>query len=104
MRWESFQQESARALHLSGVLGRKAADRRPVELVAAMGQQGQEPVTQEAGERQRYAQIFRGRKDEPNILVAEGRREPGRLELSIGDQAAIGLVDGNVEQRRGQDV
>src|SRR6266850_7427583 len=104
MRWESFQQESASALHRAGVLGRKPADRRPVELVAAMGQQGQEPVAQEAGERQRHAQIVSGRESEANILIAEGRREPGRLELSIDDQPAIGLVDGNVEQRRGQHV
>src|SRR5882724_7558410 len=104
MRWESFQQESASALHRAGVLGRKPADRRPVELVAAMGQQGQEPVAQEAGERQWHAQIVSGREGEANILIAEGRREPGRLELSIGDQPAIGLVDGNVEQRRGQNV
>src|SRR5438132_4107849 len=68
------------ALHLAGVLGRKSADRRPVERVAAMSQQGQEPVVQQAGERQRHAQIFGGRKGEPNIFVAEGRREPGRLE------------------------
>src|SRR2546427_3846467 len=80
MRWESFQQESASALHRAGVLGRKPADRRPVELVAAMGQQGQEPVAQEAGERQWHAQIVSGREGEANILIAEGRREPGRLE------------------------
>src|ERR1700730_1230337 len=64
-------------LHLAGVLGRELADRRPVEFVAAMGQQCQEPVTQEASKRQRHAQIFSGSKGEPNILVAEGCREPG---------------------------
>jgi hypothetical protein len=64
-----------------------------------MGQQCQEPVTQEASERQGHAQIFSGRKGEPNILVAEGCREPGWLECSIGDQPAIGLVDRGIEQR-----
>jgi hypothetical protein len=39
------------ASRLAGILGRELADRRPVEFIAAMGQQGQETVAQDVGER-----------------------------------------------------
>src|SRR5467141_4993178 len=47
--------------HFTSILGRKLADRRPVERVAAMGQQCQEPVTQQTCERHGYAKVFRPR-------------------------------------------
>ena len=59
---------------------------------------------QKAGERHGHAQIFSGRKSETNIFVAEGCGECGRLEFPISDQPAIGFVDRDVEQRRGQEV
>jgi len=46
---------------------------------------------QEAGDRHGHAQIFCCREGEPNILLAEWRREPGRLEFSIRDELTIDL-------------
>ena len=37
---------------LAGILGRELADSRPIKPFAAMGQQGQETVAQDVGERQ----------------------------------------------------
>jgi hypothetical protein len=88
---------------LAGILGRKLADRRRVELLATVGQQGQEPVAQKIGDRQGHPQIFGGGKGEANILLGKRRREAGRLEFPVGDQRPI-IVDRRVEQSRSQDV
>ena len=87
------------ASHLAGILGRKLTDCRPVELVAAMGQQCQEPVTQEARQRHGHPEIFRCRERQADVFVAKRSRKTGGFEFSIGDQPAIGLVDGGIEQR-----
>ena len=39
-----------------------------------------------------------------SVLVSRRRGEPRRLELLLGDQPAIGFVDGDGEQRRGQEL
>ena len=59
-----------------------------------MGEQCQEAVAQKAGDRQRHTQLFGRRESQPDILLTKRRREAGRLEFSIGNQAAISLVDG----------
>jgi len=41
-----------------------------------MGQQGQETVAQDVGERQRHAQIFGGGERQPDVLLAEGAAKP----------------------------
>jgi hypothetical protein len=56
---------------------------------------GQETVAQDVGERQRHAQIFGGGERQPDVLLAEGRSDAGRLEYSIGDQPAIGVNGGD---------
>ena len=65
-----------------------------------MGEKGEEAVAQEAGNRHRHAQVLGGGQYEPDILLREGRGKAGRLELSVGEERAIGLVDGRAEQRR----
>jgi hypothetical protein len=73
-----------------------------IEIVADMDQQCQEAVVQEAGERPGHVQIFSGRKSETNIFVAE---ECGECAPRISDRrSAIGFVDRDVEQHRGQEV
>ena len=64
------------ASHLAGILGRKLTDCRPVELVAAMGQQCQEPITQEARDRHGHPKIFRCRERQADIFMAKRSRKP----------------------------
>src|SRR6266436_10036463 len=90
--------------HFTSILGRKLADRRPVERVTAMGQQCQEPVTQQARERHGDAEVFRGRERQTDVFVTQWCRKTGGFDFSIGDQPAISFVNRGAEQRRGQDV
>jgi len=57
----------------------------------------QEAVAQQAGNWHRHAQVLGGGEHEPNILLPERRRKARRLELSIGEERPIGLVDGRAE-------
>src|SRR5882757_1968179 len=69
-----------------------------------MGEQAQETVTQKAGDGKRYAQLFSRREHQPDVLLAEWCREACRLEFSIDDQPAIGLIDRSAKQRRGEHI
>jgi hypothetical protein len=51
------------------VTSRQSGDRRPVELVASLGREGEEPVMQEARERQRHAQLLGRSKREADIPI-----------------------------------
>src|SRR5207244_10479774 len=93
---------SPQPIHLPGVPRSKLSDTRPVECFAALSQQRQESVTQQARHRHGHAKVVRCRKCQADILVSEWRGEPRRLELPLGDQAAIGLVDRGGEQGRRQ--
>src|SRR5437762_10877223 len=81
----------------AGVLGCKRTDCGPVEPVAVMGEEREEAVAQQAGNRHRHAKALGGGKHEPNILLPERRGEAGWLELSVGEERAVGLVDGRAE-------
>src|SRR6267142_5864623 len=80
-------------LLLAGVLGGETSDRRPVECLAPMREQRQEPVVQHGGERHGYAKGLRRGEGETDVLVSQRRGEPRRLELLLGNQPTIGLVD-----------
>ena len=82
----------------SRIPGGEAADGRPVELFAAMGQQGQESIAEETRKRQWHAQSLCCRKQQPDILLAERRGKARRREFVGRDQRAIGRVDGCPEQ------
>src|SRR4029453_948832 len=69
-----------------------------------MGEQVQEPVTQEVCERQRYAQLFACSKHKADVLMAERDSETCRLEFFPRDQIAIGLVDRRREKGRCQNL
>ncbi|ENN87356.1 hypothetical protein RHSP_26704 [Rhizobium freirei PRF 81] len=91
-------------LHQPRILRRQRSDSRPVQLLAAMRKQGQEPITQQARKRQRHIKRLASSQCQPNVLLSQRRRKTGRLELAVCDQPAIGLIDGRVEQRRGQEI
>src|SRR3954452_22929186 len=74
----------------AGVFGGERADCTPVELVAAMGEERQKAVAQQAGDRHRHAQTFSGGKHQPDVLLAERRRKAGRLELCVREKRAVG--------------
>ena len=63
------------------ILGRQLTDRRPIERITAMSEQGQEAVPQQAGKRHRHAQVFRSRQGQPDVLEAKGCGEvrPARM-------------------------
>src|SRR5712672_2941867 len=88
----------------TSILGRKLADRRPVERVAAMGQQCQEPVTQQTCERHGDAKVFRGRERQADVFVAQWCCKTGGFDFSVDNQPAISFVHRGGEQRRGQNV
>ena len=46
-------------------------DRRPVECLAAAGEQCQEAIAQQAGQRHRDAQRFGRREGEPDVLLSQ---------------------------------
>src|SRR5229473_1029748 len=54
------------ACRRAGVFGCERTDCRPVELVASLGEEAEEAVAQEAGNRHRHAQVLRGGEHEPN--------------------------------------
>ena len=72
---------------------REGADRRPVQLGAATGEQREEAVAQQAGDRKRYLDLLSRGQHQPDVLQPEMRRETGRLELVAREQPAVGLVD-----------
>ena len=87
----------------SGVLGGQLRESRPVQVLATVGQQGQEPVVDQAGDGQRHAQGFARGQHEAIVFKSQRSCESGRLELLVGDQSAVGLVTGalkSVEVRK----
>jgi hypothetical protein len=46
-------------LNISGILGSQPADRGPIEILAALGEQAQESVVQQASERQNLRRPLR---------------------------------------------
>ena len=56
------------------------ADRRPIQAGATDGQQCQEAIPQQAGDRQRRLQFLGRRQYEADVLLAELGGETGRLE------------------------
>ena len=82
----------------------QGADRRPIQIGAAVGEQRQETVAQQAGDRQRHLELFTGGKHQSDVLEAEVCGEASGLELVTGDQSAVRLVHRRTEQRRGQDL
>src|SRR5258705_10480041 len=69
------------SLSLTGVLRGELCDPRPVELLSALRQQREEAIAQQAGQRHRYAQRFRGGQGKAYILLAQRCGKSGRFEL-----------------------
>src|ERR1700674_5322500 len=69
------------------------ADSGPIEALAALGKQAQKSIMQQASERHGNAKTFGRGQREPDVLESERCSEACRLELALGDQAAINLVD-----------
>src|SRR5438270_10751103 len=88
---------TASGCRCAGVFGGERADRTPVELVTAMGEERQKAVAQQAGDRHRHAQTFSGGKHQLDVRLAERRRKAGRLELCVREKRAVGLVNGRTE-------
>jgi hypothetical protein len=57
-----------------------------------VGQQGQEAVIDQAGQRQRHTQRFGRGEHQAIIFKSQGSGKAGGLELLVGDQCAVGLV------------
>src|SRR4029453_14491646 len=89
---------------LTGVIRRELGDRRPVECVATVREQCQEPIAQQAPQRHGHAQGFRRSEGEANVLLSQRCGEARRLELSLGDQRPVGLVHGRGEERGRQHI
>ena len=67
--------------------------RLPTNRVTALGQQRQETVAQQAGQRHGHAQFFRSGEGQVNILVAQWCGKSGWFKFLIGDQSAVGFID-----------
>src|SRR4051794_38299774 len=89
---------------LSRIARGEPSDGGPVKFTPAIRKQRQEAIAQQTCERHGYPQVICGGEDEPDILVAKRRGEAGGLELLVGNQLAIGLVNGSAEQGPGQDL
>src|ERR1700730_4216232 len=86
------------------ILCREATDGGPIEALAALGEEPEKSVVQQAAKRHRYPQRLGRRQREADILVSERRGESRRLKLAIGDQATVGLVSRRGEDCRGQQI
>src|SRR5579863_8638634 len=86
------------------VLGRQTADRRPVEPLAAMSEEGEEPVVQQIGNGHWHAQVLRCLQRESNIFVSKGCSKARWLEFSTRDHSTIGFVERKVEEAGGQNL
>src|SRR5439155_5312903 len=82
-----------------GVLRRELPDRRPVERLATVSEQRQEPIAEQARQRHRHAKSFRRGEGEPDVLLSQGCGKAGGLEPPLGDLPSIGLVEGRGEER-----
>src|SRR6266446_6044584 len=82
---------------IASVLCREAADGGPIEAVAALREEPQKAVVQQASKRHGHAQTLGRRQREADVLESERRGESGRLEPAFGDQATVDLVSGHRE-------
>src|SRR2546429_2086208 len=90
---------SAGGVCSASVLRCEAADGGPIETVAALREQPQKAVVQQACERHRHAQTLGRLQREPDVLEPERCSESGRLKAAFGDQATVGLVSGRRKDR-----
>jgi hypothetical protein len=89
-------------LMLARVLGRKPADRGPIQVVTAMREDAQKSRVQEVAERHGYAQRLGSGQRQADVLESERRGKIRRPKLVVGDQATVGLVRGRGKNRRGE--
>ena len=71
---------------IAGILGRQAANGGPIKLVAALGEEPQKSIMQQAGKGHRHPQILGCGQRKPNVLVSERCGEGGRLEFASSDE------------------
>src|ERR1700679_1368814 len=90
-------------LNISGILESQPADCGPIEILAALGEQAQESVVQEASERHGYAQALGRGQRETDVLVSERRRERRGFKLALRDEGSVGLVRRDVEHGRSEE-
>src|SRR5208283_3542223 len=83
--------------------GGERTDRRPVERFAAIGEQREKAIAQKARNRHRRAQLLAGGEREPQVFQAERHREACGLEDAVGDERAVSLVSGRVEEGGSED-
>src|SRR2546421_143951 len=88
----------------AGVQCREAADGGPIEAVAALCEEAQKAVVQQACERHRHAQTLGRLQREPDVLEPERCGESGRLKPAFGDQVAVGLVSWRREDCRTEHI
>jgi hypothetical protein len=71
---------------MAGVSSREPPNCGPIERLAALREQRQETIAQEARQRHWHAKSFSRSEREANVLVSQRRRERGGLESALGDQ------------------
>src|SRR5258705_519844 len=91
-------------LRIAGILCCEAADGGPIEAVAALREEPQKAVVQQAAERHGHAQTLGRLEREPDVLESERRGESGRLKPAFGAQATVGLVSGRREDCRSEQI
>src|SRR5882757_6082107 len=77
---------------VAGILRGQPAKGGPIEMFAALGKQAQKSIMQEASQRHGNPKGLGSRERQADVLVAKRCREGGWLELTLGDEAAVGLV------------
>src|SRR5579864_1310448 len=73
----------------AGIDRRKPADRRPVEIFAAMGEETEKTVMQKTREWHRYPQFVCCLKNQADVFLAQWRSEAGWRKTPAGDETAI---------------
>ena len=66
-----------------GIERGELTDGRPVEPLPAMGEQGQKPIAQQAGQRQWNAELFRGGQRQMDVLMSQRSGKAGRFEFPV---------------------
>src|ERR1700733_5397039 len=92
------------SVYKAGIFRGELGQGGPIAIAMTLCDGGEEMIVNLARQRQRHGKCLGGRQRQAVVLEAQRHLEAGGLELLVGDDPAIGLVDRRSEQTAGQDV
>src|SRR5580698_7301903 len=89
---------------VAGIESSQPPDGGPIKVAAAMCQESQKSVVQQASQRHGHAETLGRGQRQADVLVSQWRCEGRGFELAVGDQGTEDLVRGRVEHGGGEDL